>query len=141
MKIKRLAALATVCSLMILAGPTWAGDGTVTINGLVWLKNPADCVGMMTWNQAMSGIPSFKNGSCPNLKDGSKAGDWRLPTKDELFAVYSSKSKLGNVQSDYYWTSTEAYGGSSAYIINMKNGGISTMPKGTQEYSIPVRNP
>ncbi|MDA8124319.1 MAG: DUF1566 domain-containing protein [Deltaproteobacteria bacterium] len=144
MKIKGIATLSALafCCLLTFAGPTWADDGTVTINGLVWLKNPASCLGTMTWDQAKSGVPSFQSGACSGrLKDGSKAGDWRLPTKDELAAVYGQKSKLGEVRDDYYWTSTEAFGGASAYMVNMKNGNSSTMPKTSQEYSLPVRSP
>jgi len=128
------------CCLLI-AGAGWAADnGTVTVNGLVWLKNPASCLGQMTWNQAMSGVSSFASGGCSNLSDGSKPGQWRLPTKDELIQVQSRISELGNVRSDYYWSSTEAYG-TSAYIVHMGNGAVSTFPKTSQEYTMPVRQP
>jgi len=141
MNAQRFAIFMTFCCTMLLGGPTWADDGTVTINGLVWLKDPASCLGTMTWYQAKNDVPYFKSGSCPKLNDGSKAGDWRLPTREELSAVYASKSKLGAIKSDYYWTSTEAYGGVSAYIIYMGNGSTSTITKSNPEYSIPVRSP
>jgi hypothetical protein len=137
-----LAVLGTVvfCGLL-LAGAGWSADnGTVTVNGLVWLKNPASCLGQMTWSQAISGVSGFASGGCPNLNDGSKAGQWRLPTKDELIQLQPKISALGNVRSDYHWSSTEAYG-TSAYIVHMGNGAVSTFPKTAQEYTMPVRQP
>ncbi|MBP7764463.1 MAG: DUF1566 domain-containing protein [Deltaproteobacteria bacterium] len=145
MKRKSTAILLTVffCFLLLASGAASAkdnGDGTVTINGLVWLKNSGSCLGSMTWDSAMSGVPYFKSGSCPGLKDNSQAGDWRLPTKDELVAVYSHVGELGTVWKDYHWSSTTAYG-TSAYIVNLKNGGVSTFSKTSSQYSIPVRQP
>lgn len=81
------------------------GDGTVTDtrNGLISLKNITgfeEC----TWEEAMQAAiglaPTKENG----LTDGSVAGDWRLPTKDEL-AVLLDWKKSGifiGVQANYY---------------------------------------
>ena len=59
------------------------GNGTVTDNNtnLVWLKD-AYCFGEQNWDDAMSTAASLATGSC-GLTDGSLAGYWRLPTKEE----------------------------------------------------------
>jgi hypothetical protein len=60
------------------------GYGTIadTANNLVWLKN-ANCFGQQSWASAMTLSSSLASGQC-GLSDGSKAGDWHLPTIDEL---------------------------------------------------------
>jgi len=61
------------------------GDGTVTDNmsGLVWLQD-AFCLDGMSWEVAMSIAALLDSDTDPcGLTDGSTAGDWRLPTKEE----------------------------------------------------------
>ena len=65
------------------------GDGTVTdeLTNLVWLKD-ADCIGG-SWSYTtdlVAGLHSSAPYNC-GLSDGSEAGDWRLPTKDELQGI------------------------------------------------------
>jgi hypothetical protein len=68
------------------------GDGTVTddLTGFVWLKN-ADCFsdnyGFSTWPEAVTETNTLEDGQC-GLTDGSSAGDWRLPTIDELRSLF-----------------------------------------------------
>jgi hypothetical protein len=82
-------------------------DGTVTVgglSGLVWLKN-ANCFGEQNYSQAVSSARNLKSGSC-GLTDGSKAGDWRLPTIEELSKRQRKQSGFNNVQVRwYYWSS------------------------------------
>jgi hypothetical protein len=99
-------------------------DGTVTDckTGLIWTQN-AYCFGIKQWSDALASCSALANGSC-GLYDGSSAGDWHLPTIEELKTLpdrnYSDPS-LGNaqgdakwsqgyafidVQSDYYWSAT-----------------------------------
>jgi hypothetical protein len=77
------------CSLMMTSVAAWCGDngnGTGTISGgLVVLKDAA-CMGKMNWYDAMEKPKSLASGQC-DLTDKSKAGDWRLPTVDELQTV------------------------------------------------------
>jgi hypothetical protein len=56
------------------------GDGTVKDNntGLFWLKD-ADCLVMQFWAEANIAAAQLADGQC-GLTDGSKPGDWRLPT-------------------------------------------------------------
>jgi len=65
------------------------GDGTVTDNrtGLIWMKN-ANCTGRrgMSWINAMRWAAELAHGRC-GIRDGSRKGDWRLPTVEEWHAM------------------------------------------------------
>jgi hypothetical protein len=65
-------------------------DGTVTdkMTGLIWLKN-ADCFGQRSWDSAISDCNGLSSGNC-GLTDGSNAGDWRLPNRNELSSLLNS---------------------------------------------------
>lgn len=116
------------------------GDGTIRDNttGLIWLKNAScrdlpgtDAACRTTWENAKSAAAALADGMC-GLRDGSKSGDWRLPTKEEWEAVisqdydypslvntagdaqWSEGDAFTGVQSYYYWSSTE-YTGSLAW--------------------------
>jgi len=87
------------------------GDGTVTDNktGLIWLKN-ANGFGSQNWKNAMECAKNLAHGQC-GLSDGSKAGDWRLPTKEEWEAMVGTEpwkdgDVFSGVQSSWYWSST-----------------------------------
>ncbi|OAD22327.1 Serine/threonine protein kinase-related domain protein [Candidatus Thiomargarita nelsonii] len=117
------------------------GDGTVTDNrtGLVWLKN-ANCFGRQDWETAKQSVAKLADGQC-GLSDGSKAGDWRLPTKDELKAMVDDKytsPALSNaagtgqwkegdafqgVMSSYYWSSTSK-DTSGAWGVLLNDGSV-----------------
>jgi hypothetical protein len=118
------------------------GDGTVTDNktGLIWLKK-ANCSGReMTWKEAMQWAAKLAHGQC-GLSDGSKAGDWRLPTKDEWKAMMDtrySNPALSNaagtgqwkegdaflgVQSFWYWSYSER-STSSAWLVGLHDGDV-----------------
>jgi hypothetical protein len=113
-------------------------DGTVTDNltGLIWLKN-AKCFAMMDWESARLAAKRLKVGDCgPDpaliLSDGSSAGDWRLPTMNELSALidYGRRSPAlppGQVFSDfppgYYWSATLLdYHPQIAWIVYFESG-------------------
>jgi len=111
--IKRLVTIAAAVTIFLAIGTGGAhaglkdnNNGTITdtSTGLVWLQN-ADCFGLQNWNQAMDSVANLKSGSC-NLTDGSKARQWRLPTKDELVIRQRNTSGFNNVQSSWYWSST-----------------------------------
>jgi len=112
------------------------GDGTVLelSTGLVWLKN-ANCFDPMDWHKAKDAVTSLADGQC-GLKDGSVAGDWRLPTKKEwevfvdkhyTFRALSNAAGTGqwsegdafsNVRGAGYWSSTPL-AGSTDYAWRM----------------------
>lgn len=138
------------------------GDGTIRDNdtGLIWLKN-ANCFEKMNWFNAMDEVALLKSGE-RGLEDGSEAGDWRLPTKEEWEAFYSLDyimpalmNASGNdqwsegdaftgVQSSYYWSSSERSTG-IAWFVNMEYGymehGDFHLPSNSYNLLIwPVRN-
>ena len=111
-------------------------NGTITLGDKVWLKN-ANCFGLKNWTEAGTAASALHNGKC-GLTDGSRAGSWRLPTKDELQAVFTSKDLFTNVRNSYYWTQTMT--GSSPYFCHI--GGSPCLPTGQTSigYVWPVRN-
>lgn len=72
------------------------GDGTVrdTNTGLIWLKD-ADCLELTDgerhnyteWPEAKMAVAALASGTC-GLRDGSKAGDWRLPKIEEFCSAW-----------------------------------------------------
>jgi len=143
-----------------LNGTRWCdnGDGTVTdlSTCLVWLKN-ANCTdtlagiiktdGWLNWDDATIWSSAVISGAC-GLSDGSTEGDWRLPTKNELYtipigpeAVRSSTPRaFVGVQSQAYWTSTTlANKTDRAWIVDMEFGGVAGTAKFIRFYVWPVR--
>jgi len=57
------------------------GTVTDTVTGLIWLKQ-ADCLGAPDYAAATNAAASLQSGEC-GLTDGSRPGDWRLPTTEE----------------------------------------------------------
>jgi len=138
------------------------GDGTVldADTGLVWLKN-AYCMGLRKWAVAQTVVASLADGTC-GLSDGSQAGDWRLPTKEEWEALIDTTyappavtNALGTgkwSQGDafyhvlwgqkYYWSSTTHPDYSdAAWIIHLADGGMWGHSKTSDCYVWPVRSP
>src|SRR2546426_376358 len=131
------------------------GNGTVTDThtGLIWLQD-AGCLGSLPWAEANQAAAVLENGQC-GLTDGSKPGDWRLPSNAEWLAMVDaaknhpqlqctnpaltddsgsrcfgdgSGSSFSNVTSDGYWSST----------TNSQSSGL--LPDGTKAGSIPLSN-
>ena len=90
-------------------------NGTVTdmLTGLVWLRN-ANCFGYRTWTQALAYAATLASG----LTDGSVAGDWRLPSVNELQSLvdyeYFSPA-LSNAAGTGQWTEGDAFSGVQLY--------------------------
>ena len=97
------------------------GTVTDTITGLIWLKN-ANASGGMIWDSAMSYCSNLASGQA-GLTDGSVAGQWRLPTKEEFQGIGTNPpatwesglpsvtwtmpgAPFMNVQTGYHWSST-----------------------------------
>jgi hypothetical protein len=127
--------------VMAISSVAWCGDngnGTVTVNGLVWLKD-AGCLGYMNWDNAMARAKSLAHGQC-GLSDNSKIGDWRLPSTEGLKAIYSAKSQFKNVQASYYWSSSTFAGNApNAWYVSMVNGYVNVDFKGNYGDVWPVR--
>ena len=119
------------------------GDGTVTDNrsGLIWLKK-ANCFCRQNWKTAMQSAANLAHGRC-GLRDGSRAGMWRLPTILELEAMMDEKydsptlsnaagtgpwkegDAFSGVQTFYYWSSTPyATDTNDAWFVYFGYGGV-----------------
>jgi hypothetical protein len=139
------------------------GDGTVTdlTTCLVWLQK-ADWGGLKKWEDCSAahddartragilydGLPSGDAG----LSDGSVAGDWRLPTKEELDGLVNGTPLLRctsgpcdlygftGVQSNDYWSSTTfAFFTEGAWVVSMFDGNVFAPNKAFTRYVWPVR--
>jgi hypothetical protein len=141
------------------------GDGTVTDGrtGLVWLKN-ADPCGLKNWYDAETYCATLANGMA-GLTDGSNAGQWRLPSKEELEGIGTDPpatwyegypsfpnpsvpwtmpgAPFTNVQSINYWSGTSSdHGIDYAWYVGMVGGFVSSRSKSYYGlYVWPVREP
>ncbi len=110
-------------------------NGTVTDNltGLVWLQN-AGCFSPAIFATALTDVNQLATGTC-GLADGSKAGDWHLPSINELESIIdvsaanpalSAGNPFTNVSDAIYWSSTSYFGGQAgsaqAWAIRMSDG-------------------
>jgi hypothetical protein len=138
-------------------------NGTVKdmVSGLVWLKN-ANCFGLISWADANIKAGALASGQC-GLNDGSKAGDWRLPTLDEFIAINMDScypfpggptipDKTGNacylsgipwannVQSNVYWSSTpNATSPGDAWAMDLFSREVNGGTRNFNLYVWPVR--
>jgi len=118
-------------------------NGTVTDNltGLVWLKD-ANCFGMQTWQLALDSVKGLANGNVAcGLNDGSTAGQWRLPNRNELESLIDAGKStpsipdghpFSNVQPNSYWSSSTYSGNNSyAWYVYMDGGLVDINDKNT----------
>ncbi len=148
-----------------LTFPRWVdkGDGTVadSVTGLVWLKQ-ADCIDQ-TWQGASAAVASLASGQC-GLSDGSGAGAWRIPTRNEMqslsdraqnnHADFFSHTYLypdgsvfqpaifnNFVTFQYYWTSTpDASDTTKAWTVFSCDFGVYDTLKSDIGYTLALRN-
>ncbi len=141
------------------------GDGTVTDsdNDLVWLRN-ALCDELnnagngLNWYDATATVGSLASGSC-GLTDGSSAGEWRLPTREEWeqfvcnhytepaicntpgTGKWSQGDPFNNVQLFYYWTGTPVESSTdNAWTLFMDHGIALIGSNSSNNYTWPVRD-
>ncbi|MBF0549927.1 MAG: DUF1566 domain-containing protein [Deltaproteobacteria bacterium] len=123
------------------------GTITDTTTGLVWLKD-AGWGGWLNWFDAGHRAAQVKNGNPSSLTDGSQAGQWRLPTIDELKALTSGTEAIRStsmylftsVQWAYYWSSTTDENLTRfAWIVSMYGGLVASDNKADALNVWPVR--
>jgi len=140
------------------------GNGTVTdtMTGLVWLKR-ANCI-QGDWATALAAVSNLASGNC-GLTDGSAAGSWRMPNRNEMQSladrnqnneadafdftylnpdqsVYQAAIFLSFIGYQYYWTSTtDAADSTEAWAVFSCDYGVYETPKSDTEYTLAVRNP
>src|ERR1039457_2343375 len=182
--------IALLCLTCLFSTPALAalrfqdcGDGTVadTATNLLWLKNTSctATVGGVTppyansgnnympWASAVIWSNGMANGAC-GLSDGSKAGDWHLPTIDELISLicgngapawqnngcdgsntynpngaypylWLQSQGLSAVQYIYWSSSTYAPNPYSAWSVDMREGVVYYWDKTYTYFVWPVR--
>ena len=142
-------------------------NGTVTDNltGLIWMKNAncTDAVGGVTpssglsWSNALTWSKALLSGKC-GLSDASVAGDWRLPSLEDLMTLpnfslpslppldksnsvtWLNTQGFSNVQAVAYWSSTTyASSTSNSWIVNMGSGSTGNKIKTNNNYVWSVR--
>jgi len=134
------------------------GDGTVRDNltNLVWLQD-ANCFGERSWATALADANGLAAGYC-GLVDGSQAGDWRLPSVNELQSLvdyeyyspalsnaagtgqWTEGDAFSGVQSDTYWSSSSyASYPDGAWGVSLYRGSVFSGSKTGSYYVWPVR--
>jgi hypothetical protein len=136
------------------------GDGTVKdmTNGLLWLKTAGwgglkPWINCTTYDDAHRRVAQLWDGSPWEggafLSDGSVEGDWRLPTRTELYNLANGTEAVrsGSMQfftyvqyHDYWSSTTNMSDAGAAWSVDMTNG---TQVAGTKDvvnfYVWPVR--
>lgn len=147
-----------------LPNPRWLdnGNGTVTdiMTGLIWLKQ-ADCINQ-PWAAALTAVSQLASGQC-GLTDGSVAGAWRMPNRNEMQStadrmqtnasqyfnyailnlndtVYQPAIFTNFMATQYYWTSTtNAANTSEAWAVYSCDYGVYDESKANAGYALAVR--
>ena len=151
-----------------LNGTRWCdnGNGTVTdlTTCLVWLQK-ADWGGIKPWRNPSTDCNSpyytcyydahqlagiLRAGTFEaDLSDGSVEGDWRLPTKTELYGLavgteavrYGSMRAFTGVQPSLYWSSTTYESSQNlAWLVSLNSGVLIFTGKDYGGYVWPVRS-
>lgn len=128
-------------------------DGTVTDNltGLIWLGD-AGCSDIQSsdgsdWSTAITAAKNLHSGQC-GLRDGSLAGDWRLPNASELASLVDLSEEYPSLPAgcpfvhtaNNYWTSTTyPLYSANAEGISMGNGCIRADEKINRKLAWPVK--
>lgn len=129
------------------------GDGTITDGtaNLTILKNatcfegipPAYAYFYENWDNLTFRVNNLADGEC-GLTDGSSAGEWRLPTKNEL-SYYENWQETGlfyNIQNNKHWSITQDVDDSlNAWSVDLSIGNPEIKPKTEQKFGWPVRSP
>ena len=139
------------------------GDGTVVdaLTGLVWLKQ-ADCI-HLPWAGALAAVKTLASGQC-GLTDGSTAGGWRVPSRNEMQSLsdrmqsneadffdhtfvnndgtlYQAAAFNNFISFQYYWTSTtDAANTIMAWTVFSCDFGVYDALKGDAGYTLAVRD-
>jgi hypothetical protein len=131
------------------------------VTGLIWLKQ-ADCINQ-PWMEALVAIRELATGEC-GLTDGSSAGTWRMPTRNEMQSlsdrmqnneadffdhtflnldnsVYQAAIFTNFISLEYYWTSsTDAADATRAWTVYSCDFGVYDALKANVGYSLAVRS-
>ena len=124
--------------------------------GLIWLRK-GDWIVTLPWRYNIVGsytdantAPGLLQASSINadLSDSSKPGEWRLPTKAELYTLTHGSVPISMASHDPftgigggYWSSTsDSSDTSNAYMVDMTTGLFTSKTKESSYLVWPVRN-
>ena len=136
-----------VCDGVLSSGGRWCdnADGSVTdmTTGLVWLQD-TDCLGSMSWNDAIQRpIELLRDGVC-GLSDGSVWGEWRLPKDIELDGITQGTEAVRSynqywftgVKLEYYWSRTRVENSGVCIYTVMPGVGTYSLCDRTKNYNV-----
>ena len=136
------------------------GTVTDTDTGLIWLKD-ANCFDLRDFVGASTAAAGLEDGEC-GLLDGSSAGEWRLPTKEDWEAIvrttgctvgsphlpdtegsgcWSEGDPFSEVRPSAYWSSTEGSLSNYIWIVYLHDAYFIPDFKTDLHYVWPVRGP
>jgi hypothetical protein len=115
-------------------------------SGVPWSGNTSTLVGTSTSLDAgyKNTVDAVAQNSTANraitLSRLSRGGfsDWFLPSKDELFEMWSQRAAIGGFASDVYWSSSE-FNGTSVWRQLFPTGTQNTQTKTTNAKVRPIR--
>jgi hypothetical protein len=124
-------------------------NGSVVDNltGLIWLKN-ANCFSSQTWDNALVQAKTLATGAC-SLTDGSIAGDWHLPNRNELWSLLDYERINPSLPAGHPFTSVQSlyWTGSSvntytntAFYVQMSDSVVGSSGKANSFSVWPVRS-
>jgi hypothetical protein len=135
------------------------GTWTDTVTGLIWLED-ADCFAAMDYAAANAAAAALADGQC-NLTDGSRPGDWRLPSREDWEVMvhpscpdstphlvgngtaggcYDANPWASDVQANWHFSSTTLHGSTTtAFIARLNDGTVTQIGKTTINTVWPVR--
>jgi len=122
-------------------------DGTVTDNltGLIWLKE-GGCFSPTLWLGALAAADRLRDGVC-GLSDGSVAGSWRLPNRNELLSLLHDGSGLPldhpfikpEEPEYFYWSSTTYPNGpTTAWTVRIFQDGYQDRASKAQDANLVI---
>jgi hypothetical protein len=128
-------------------------NGTITDNltGLIWLKD-ASCLGnpALNWFTALAAANTLADGNVAcRLTDGSVAGDWRLPNRNELWSLMNAEAAgyslpeghpFVNFDSLYFSSTTDANSPiARVWLVDFNEGKVAIGLKSSANWAIAVR--
>ncbi len=129
----------------------------IVVGGVAAVLAGTNTFGQADWTTALTAAQALSNGAC-SLSDGSVAGDWRLPSVNELqslidheyyipalsnaagTAQWSEGDVFAGVRSNIYWSSTSnALYPSEPWAVTLGFGNVGSLGKTDTSYVWPVR--
>jgi hypothetical protein len=116
------------------SGVAWGCSGTSISTGTILGTGSQNTINI----EAGCSTPGTPADLCANLESGGYS-DWFLPSADELYKLYLSKSQIGMGTNDTYWSSTQRSDSYATRVI-MTGGTVGHDPKNNTYKVRAIRN-